>query len=308
MEAEDQGLELRRSDRLERVPVAQPRPATRPPPARESAAPMSAHAQSLPDRGPLPVPAGAGSQHSLTAIAAAGVAVVASVGWLIERRRRLALETEKDSVMWADVQPRASSVVNTHQALDDILPDSPDPAEAARAVYLNGVGIETNSRREATLIDLHQLDGKLRRRRDRGDTVAAVLLLQQHLVDFRYTSPWVFLELRELYRQLDRQNDWDIARVAFRHRFGQNAPLWTAPVSEIGLLEDAPLCEGLVRKWPLRESRMYILQWMLGEHEMRQKAQGPPLLALGIYRDLMVLDTLLDEVMQAKARPADSLL
>ncbi len=307
MEAQEEGLALRRSDRLERLPVAQPR-AAEPSPVRTTAAPMTAHAQSTPDRGPAPSVPAAANQANLAALASTGVAVVASFCWMFERRRRLALETEKDSVLWADVQPRASSVVNTHQALDDILPDSPDPAEAARAVYLNGVGIETNSRREATLIDLHQLDGKLRRRRDRGDTVAAVLLLQQHLVDFRYTSPWVFLELRELYRQLDRQNDWDIARVAFRHRFGQNAPLWTAPVSEVGLLEDTPLCDGLVRKWPLRESRMYILQWMLGEHEMRQKSQGPPLLALGIYRDLMVLDTLLDEVMQAKARPADSLL
>ncbi len=114
--------------------------------------------------------------------------------------------------------------------LDDILPDSPDPFEKARTIYVTAIG-ETNSRREATLIDLHQLRGKLKRRRERGDNVAALLLLQQHLVDFRYTSPWVFLELLELYRLLDRPHEWDIARDAFRKRFGQNAPSWAAPCS-----------------------------------------------------------------------------
>ena len=51
-----------------------------------------------------------------------------------------------------------------------------NPAESARAIYVTAIG-ETNSRREATLIDLHQLDEKLQRRRKRGDVVAAVLLL-----------------------------------------------------------------------------------------------------------------------------------
>ena len=101
------------------------------------------------------------------------LAAVASLGWLIERRRT---RREQDSVLWADVQPAASSIVTKVNTLDDILPDSPNPAESARAIYVTAIG-ETNSRREATLIDLHQLQQKLERRRKRGDHVAAVLLL-----------------------------------------------------------------------------------------------------------------------------------
>jgi len=238
----------------------------------------------------------------------AGIALVATVGWVIERRQRRLLESEKDSVMWANVQQGGASIITTAGNLDDILPDSPDPAEAARTIYVTAIG-ETNSRREATLIDLHQLQGKLKRRRERGDNVAALLLLQQHLVDFRYTSPWVFLELLELYKVLDRQVEWEVAREAFRQRFGQNAPTWSAASTEpTELLEDRQLSKELARDWPYRESRMFILRWMLGEPEMRLKCTGPPLLGLGMYRDLMLLDSILDDVVVVRTQPADSLL
>lgn len=238
----------------------------------------------------------------------ASAALIATVGWLYERRRRRLLEMEKDSVLWADVQPHGTAELTTAGGLDDILPDSPDPAEAARAIYVTAIG-DTNSRREATLIDLHQLESKLSRRRNRGDVVAAVLLLQQHLVDFRYTSPWVFLELRELYKILDREKEWDDAREAFKNRFGQNAPVWNAPsTADAELLADEQLCGEVVRKWPFREVRMFILRWLLGDHEARHRNSGPPLLGLGIYRDMMFLDTVLDEALEARPTPVDSLL
>ena len=225
-----------------------------------------------------------------------GVAVLTSLGWLLERRRR---RVEEDSVFWADVQPAAASSLMTRvNTLDDILPDGPTPAESARAIYVTAIG-ETTSRREATLIDLHELDKKLQRRLKRGDRNAGVLLLQQHLVDYRYTSPWVFLELRELYLVLGLHKEWDIARDAFRSRFGQNAPLWDAPsTAHAELLDDEQLCTGVSAHWPHRPTRMWMLRWLLGEQDMRIKAIGPPLLSLGVYRDLMMLDGLLDDVMK----------
>ena len=234
-------------------------------------------------------------------VALGGIALVSSIGWVIERRRN---RRDHDSVLWADVQPATSSLVTRVKSLDDILPDNPNPAESARAIYVTAIG-ETSSRREATLIDLHQLDQKLQRRRKRGDVVAAVLLLQQHLVDFRYTSPWVFMELRELYKELALQQEWDVAREAFRARFGQNAPLWSAPsTASAELLDDTHLCNGIVGQWPLRPARMWILRWMLGEHDMRVKAMGPPLLPLGVYRDLMWMDSVLDDAMAIEASAA----
>lgn len=238
----------------------------------------------------------------------AAASVVFATGWIFERRRRRLLETEKDSILWADRQPPGSSIITTAGRLDDILPESPNAAESARAIYVTAVG-ETTSRREATLIDLQQLDGKLRRRRNRGDVNASTLLLQQHLSDFRYTSPWVFLELRELYRQLGREKEWEVARTAFRRRFGQNAPAWDAPSSEsASLLDDPQLCDGLARDWPYREARMYIIRWMLGDPKMRQQCSGPPLLGLGVYREMLLLDGVLDEVMDVRTVPVDSLL
>ncbi|MBC5763248.1 hypothetical protein [Ramlibacter albus] len=308
--AEPEGgpLALRPATELRQLPALPPRAAASSPPApapalvsRATAAPAD------PGLPPLPEPPGGNALNVL----AGGAAVLAGLGWLLERRRRRLLEMEKDSVFWAHVQPSGghSAIITTAGNLDDILPDSPDPAEAARAIYVTAIG-ETNSRREATLIDLHQVRGKLRRRRERGDNVAAVLLLQQHLVDFRYTSPWVFLELRELYKVLDRQNEWDVARDAFRKRFGQNAPHWAAASHEdAALADDKQLCEELTQFWPYREARMFVLRLMLGEPEMRQKCSGPPLLPLGVYRDILMLDEVLDEVMVARPKQvADSLL
>lgn len=231
-----------------------------------------------------------------------------ATGWVMERRRRRLMETEKDSILWADRQPPGASIITTAGGIDDILPDSPNPAESARAIYVTGIA-ETTSRREATLIDLHQLEGKLERRRSRGDLNAAILLLQQHVFDFRYTSPWVFLELRELYRVLDHQKEWEIARNAFRKRFGQNAPAWDAPASDAAsLLDDGQLRDGLAHEWPYREARMFIVRWMLGDPQMRQQASGPAVLPLGVYRDLLTVDALLDEVLETRTVPVDSLL
>jgi hypothetical protein len=294
-------LQLRISDRLASVP------------AERSDAPSPAGTTVAPARTPEDTPTNGAVHLSADTRLAWGlgaVAAMAAIGWIVERRRRRLAEQEKDSVLWANVQPPGSSIITTAGNLDDILPDSPDPAEKARAIYVTAVG-ETNSRREATLIDLHQLHGKLRRRRERGDVAAAVLLLQQHLVDFRYTSPWVFLELRELYQLMGRQNEWDVARVTFRQRFGQNAPAWEAPSTEgAQLADDTQLARELSRHWPYREARIFFLRWMLGDPEMRNKNCGPPLLPLGVYRDMMLLDHVLDDERMV-VRPqklADSLL
>jgi len=210
-------------------------------------------------------------------------------------------------VLWADVQVKPGpSAMDTHQQLDDILPDNDNAAEKARSIYVTAIG-ETTSRREATLIDLHQLDGKITRRRARGDTFDAVLLLQQHLIDFRYTSPWAFLELRELYKTLGRQKEWEVSRQAFSTRFGQNAPAWDAPSTvTASLSDDRHLGRELESLWPYRESRMFVLRWMLGDPTVRRKAMGPPLLPLGIYRDLLLLDSMLDDVIRAKQDRVDT--
>lgn len=247
---------------------------------------------------PLPQDAGGGARTVLLG----GSALLATLGWVFVRRQRRA-QVEKDSVLWARVQPPSASLRTIADELDQILPDGPSPAEAARAIYVQAVG-ETTSRREATVTDLQELQGKLRRRTLRGDNVAAVLLLQQHLTDFRYTSPWVFLELRELYKVLDRPAEWEVAREAFRQRFGQNAPLWTASsTAGAELISDLQLANDLVRYWRRREARVFILNWMLGNPEMRRRSNGPPLLPLGFYRDLLLLDQVLDDVMMPRALP-----
>ena len=119
----------------------------------------------------------------------------------------------------------------------------------------------------------------------------------------------MFLELRELYRQLDRRNEWETARVAFGKRFGQNAPAWDSPSTDADeLLSDTQLCDDLAHGWPYRDARMFILRWMLGDPQMRLQSSGPPLLGLGVYRDLLLVDAVLHDVIEMRTEPTDSLL
>lgn len=274
-------------------------------PTADSAPPANSTAQTLMGAAPaeesLPLPApqaGTGTRNLLLG----GAALLATLGWVLLRRQRRA-RVEKDSVLWAHVQPPGASILTIADELDQILPDGPSPAEAARAIYVQAIG-ETTSRREATVTDLQDLQGKLMRRIRRGDNVAGVLLLQQHLTDFRYTSPWVFLELRELYKLLDRSAEWEVARETFRQRFGQNAPPWNAPsTAGAELTSDLQLANDLVRYWRRREARVFILNWMLGDPGMRTNSNGPPLLPLGFYRDMLLLDRVLDDVMMPRALP-----
>lgn len=223
----------------------------------------------------------------------ASLALAAGVGWIYERRRRLQGEADADSALW----PTAANKARRNTERGETYPDGRDIVEPAHPVYVSVIG-DTPSRREATLVDLHELRERLKRLYGKRDLRAAAEMLEEHLVDFRYSSPWVFLELRELYKQLDQPEEWELVRDAFASRFGQNAPQWSAPSTlSVELASDKHLCDDLVRKWPRREARMFILRWMLGDALSRQKNSGPPQLALGVYRDMLLLDSILDEAM-----------
>jgi hypothetical protein len=235
----------------------------------------------------------------------ATVALAAGVGWIYERRQRLERERGADSALWPSVRPNAAAKVS-RRPVEDTVRNSGPSDEGLPSIQVFAIS-ETTSRREATLVDLHVLLGNLIKLRAKRQLTAAADLVEGHLVDFRYTSPWVFLELRELYQQLDQREEWELARDAFRARFGQNAPRWSAAsTASDELADDAQLGKELARKWPRREARMFILRWMLGDAASRQKNFGPPQLTLGIYRDMMLLDAVLDEVMTTapRAEPA----
>ncbi len=228
----------------------------------------------------------------------ASMALAAGVGWLYERRRRVQLQMEADSALWP-TKRGAARKQPAPTGLDVTQPNS-SALNSATLSYASVLG-ETASRREATLVDLHELQESLEQLRAKRNFSAAAVLLEEHLIDFRYSSPWIFLELRELYKESGQAEEWDLARDAFRARFGQNAPQWKAPSTATDCLaDDQQLCQDLLRKWPFRDARLYILRWMLGDAQSRKKDSGPPLLTLGIYRDMMLLDSLLDEVMATR--------
>jgi hypothetical protein len=231
----------------------------------------------------------------------ASLALATGIGWVVERRRRLQGSDPVDSGRWRSTPAQHARRRSTTGAVDETFPDGRDIVTAAPPVYVSVIG-DTPSRREATLVDLHDVQERLLKLVSKRNPRAAAELLEQHLVDFRYSSPWVFLELRELYKQIDHREEWELVRDAFRTRFGQNAPQFNAPSTDAAeLAEDKQLRDELLRKWPHREARMFFLRWMLGDAESRKKSFGPPQLTLGVYRDMLMLDSLLDEVMTSRA-------
>lgn len=307
-------LVLRESRELQQVPAErEPAPAAATPSAvKPLAGPDEASSIAVSGRASAPLisgwPAAVGFSGRVGATpppeltwALASLALAAGVGWAVERRRRRLLEREADSALSSTVRKHGAPVTRTRAA--DSGADSSEIGEDGPSINVFAIN-ETTSRREATLVDLHQLLGNLARLRGKRDARSAAELLQGHLVDFRYTSPWVFLELRELYQVLDQPEEWELARDAFRVRFGQNAPRWGAPSTGAHeVADDVQLCQELLRKWPRREARMFILRWMLGDANSRQKSVGPPQLALGVYREMMFLDAILDDAMVAKTAP-----
>jgi hypothetical protein len=241
------------------------------------------------------------------------LAIVAGLGWMLERRRRRRLELEHRPPWWAGSPPHGAPAGPTEPIeprLDFILPDDPDPdTDSGAGAAGEPTLADASSPSEATLLDLHQLRGELQRLRECGDHEATLQALQQHLLDFRRTSPWVFLELLATCKALERPVEWELAREPFRKRFGQNAPLWSAPSTEAAEFADDPhLREELEGCWPYREARVFVLRWMLGEPATRERCCGPPLLPLGVYRDILLLDSILDAVMVARPQAAGSLL
>jgi hypothetical protein len=312
-DSEASPIVLRASTALQAVPPERPpappkaaavpavAPAGPPPAAAITLASLTRFDTALPAAVTLPRRLVAAPPPELT-WALASFALAAGVGWVYERRQRRKLEVDGDSALWPSVPGQGARRASSGGAVDETFPDGRDIVAASHPVYVSVIG-DTPSRREATLVDLHELRERLEKLAAKRNLKAAAELLEEHLVDFRYSSPWVFLELRELYQQLARPEEWELVRDAFRTRFGQNAPQWNAP-STAGeeIANDKQLCDDLLRKWPHREARLFILRWLLGDAQSRQKSVGPPQLALGVYRDMLLLDSILDDAMTA--RPA----
>ncbi len=223
----------------------------------------------------------------------AATALVAGLIWVRRRRARKAVAEAGESVLWADEQSDLSEPHTRPNSLEELLPDGLSASEKARAVYVSPVG-DASSLREASLLELHQLSAKLLRRKQRGDHMAAMMLLHEHLHSFHQTSPWVFLELREHYRFIDKRAEWEVARIDFRKRFNQTAPHWVAPsTADVGLMEDSRLLQELSDLWPTRPTRDWMSKWLLGESERWGKPFSLPILGLGVYRDMLLLDRVL---------------
>ena len=218
------------------------------------------------------------------------------------------MKPDTDPMAWAGHLKVAHGKASI-DTMNDELPGGPGGDRATMVMGSSEGSTEAESRREASMIDLQSLHRRIVRRVGRGDHQAAVEALNKHLRDFRYTSPWVFLELLDLYTHLQQPAEWEAASELYKTRFRQSAPKWeAASTRDAELIDDPQLVKEVIPRWATRTGRMWIRRWMLGDPSTRKKMSGPPLLALGVYRDLLLLDEVLDVLLDdtpPEAAPAE---
>ena len=156
--------------------------------------------------------------------------------------------------------------------------------------------VASGVRREASMRDLQELDVQLQSCRGAQQAVAAVELLQQHIQRHTRTSPWVFLELHQALHETEQPEQWTALRSKFKTQFGQTAPDWSGVLPVTSLEADPKLKSELTRLWPGTPTRLWIERWLLGTGSA--PGTGPPMLDLGIYREMLWLDRYLGEIIR----------
>jgi hypothetical protein len=220
--------------------------------------------------------------------------------------RRRIMKPDTDPMAWAGNLKVAHGKASI-DTMNDELPGGP-AGDRATMVLGSGEGqVETDSRREASMIDLQNLNRRISRRdraggpsggcRGAAQAPAGVPLHQSH------GCSWSCMEL---YTHLQQPAEWESASELYKTRFRQSAPKWeAASTRDAELLNDLQLVSEVIPRWATRTGRMWIRRWMLGDPSTRKKMSGPPLLALGVYRDLLFLDEVLDVLLDdTPAEPA----
>ncbi len=118
-----------------------------------------------------------------------------------------------------------------------------------------------------------------------GQDDAAIELLEGYAQHTLGGSPLPFLKLLELYRRLDRRQDYERAQQAFDARFNARAPGWDADMQHGHSLADYPeVLDRLQTLWQQPAQAMAVL-----EKSLTRPSDGEDTFDLPAYRELLLL-------------------
>jgi pilus assembly protein FimV len=118
-----------------------------------------------------------------------------------------------------------------------------------------------------------------------GQDDAAIELLEGYAQHTLGGSPLPFLKLLELYRRLDRRQDYERTQQAFDARFNARAPGWDADMQHGHSLADYPeVLDRLQTLWQQPAQAMAVL-----EKSLTRPSDGEDTFDLPAYRELLLL-------------------
>lgn len=130
-----------------------------------------------------------------------------------------------------------------------------------------------------------------------GQDGAAIDLLEGHIQTGAGASPLPCLKLLEIYKRLDRRDDYERVQKVFNERFNGYAPTWDANLQHGLRLEDYPgVVERIQALWAQPKKSMGLLQQsILRPNDSTESFELPA------YRELLMLYSIVRDLSENKA-------
>lgn len=176
------------------------------------------------------------------------------------------------------------------------MPDS--HLETTQAINL----LEREPVREMTVEELIDLEQQAEFFVVLGQDGAAVELLEGHVASGSGASPLPCLKLLEIYKRLDRRDDYERVQKVFNERFNGYAPTWDSNLQQGLSLEDYPgVVERIQTLWRLPKKAMGLLQQsILRPNDSTESFELPA------YRELLMLYAIVRDLSDRQMLPANA--
>jgi hypothetical protein len=107
--------------------------------------------------------------------------------------------------------------------------------------------------------------------RANGQWPVAEQALLHHIRTYPDTSAWVYMELFQLYRAMDKRQEFEEWSMRYRTQFNRLAPTWQESAMEgKGLMRYDLALSQLTQAWAQGRTMWLLEQWLVGEAFMRR--------------------------------------
>jgi len=231
--------------------------------------------------------------------------------WAADKSNLSGDESTEPGALWTtpvSMEGKSASNVESEEAELPKMTLAPMPEsnlETTQAINL----LASEPVREMTVEELIDLEQQAEFFVVLGQDGAAIELLEGHVQSGAGASPLPCLKLLEIYKRLDRRDDYERVQTVFNERFNGYAPTWDANLQHGLSLEDYPgVVERIQSLWGQPKKSMGLLQQsILRPNDSTESFELPAyrelLMLYSIVRDLSDRQTHAQEVLTVDGLP-----